>query len=65
MELFQREQLSTEVSLLQLTAGAHPPRRKKKAVERDGKIKKLKQKFINNCISLDDCVKGMSEHINI
>ena len=65
VEVFQREQVSTEVSIQQLAAGARPPRRKKKAIEKDQHIKELKERFSSNVISLSDYVKGMSQHINL
>ena len=41
VEVFQREQVSTEVLIQQLAAGARPPRRKK-AIEKDQHVKELK-----------------------
>ena len=46
VEVFQREQVSTEVLIQQLAAGGRPPRQKKKAFEKDQHIKELKERFI-------------------
>ena len=54
VEVFQREQVITEVSIQQLAAGACPPRWKKKAIEKDQYIKELKETFRGNIISLSD-----------
>ena len=43
VEVFQREQVSTDVSIQQLAADTYPPRRKKKAIEKDQHIKELKE----------------------
>ena len=63
VEVFQREQVSTEVSIQQLAAGARPPHRKKKAIEKNQHIKELNERFSSNVISLSDYVVGMSQHI--
>ena len=65
VEVFQREQVSTEVSIQQLAAGARLPRRKKKAIEKDQHIKELKERLSSNVISLSDNVADMSQHINL
>ncbi len=39
IEVIQREQAATEISMLQLDAGARPPRRGIRAIARDRKIK--------------------------
>ena len=65
VEVFQREQVSTEVSIQQLAAGARPPCWKKKAIEKNQLIKELKERFSSNIISLSDYVADMSQHINL
>ena len=64
VEVFQREKVSTQVSIQQLVAGAHLPHQKKKAIEKDQHIKELKERFSSNVISLSEYVAGMSQHIN-
>ena len=41
------------------------PHQKKKAIDIDQHIKKLKERFSNNTISLSDYVADMSQHINL
>ncbi len=65
VEVIQKEQTSTEVSLTQLAAGARPPRRVQRAINRDRKIKELKERFERNSITLHEFVCGMSAHTNI
>ena len=61
VEVFQREQVRTEVSIQHLAAGARPPRWKKKAIEKD----QPKERFSSNIIFLSDYVAGMSQHIDL
>ena len=65
VQVFQREQAATEVTIIQIQSGARPPRRTKQAILKDQKIKQLKERFVNNLISLQDYVIGMSSHTNI
>ena len=65
VEIFQREQTSTEISLQQLSTGSKPPRRTLKSITRDKKITELKNRFSNNAISLSEYVAGMAAHTNI
>ena len=65
VETFKKEQASTEVSLAQLAAGAAPPRRRRRVIQRDRKINELKQRFTSNAISLHDYVSGVSAHTNL
>ena len=43
VEVFKKEQASTEVSLTQLPAGAAPPRRRRRVLRRDRMVTKLQQ----------------------
>ena len=52
VEVIQKEQTTTEVSITQLEAGAHPLRRALKAITRDRKIQELKQRFDTNTTTL-------------
>ena len=61
----QKEQVATETFLVQLDAGAQPPRRAIRAITKDRKIQELKDRFELNTISLDEYVRGMSAHTNI
>ena len=45
VEVFKKEQVSTEVSIQQLAAGECPPHQRKKAIEKDQHIKELKERF--------------------
>ena len=65
IEVIQREQSSTEIAMLQLQAGAQPPRKGTRAITRDCKIKELKDRFAQNSVSLTDFVRGMSAHTNL
>ena len=65
IEVIQKEQTATEVFLTQLEAGARPPRRALKAINRDRKIKELKERLDTNVISLEEYVRGMSAHPNV
>ena len=65
IEVIQREQAATEISILQLDAGARPPRRGIRAIARDRKIKELKDRFAQNNVSLADHVRGLSAHTNL
>ena len=59
VEVFQREQVSTEVSVQHLAAGALPPRRKKKAIEKD----QPKERFSSNIIFfIRLCSRHVSTH---
>ena len=55
----------TEAFALQLEAGARPPRRALKAINRDRKIQALKKRFDTNKITLEEYVQGMSAHTNV
>ena len=48
VEVIQKEQTTSEVSVTQLEAGAHPPRRALKAITRDRNIQELKERFDTN-----------------
>ena len=65
VEVIQKEQTATEVSITQLEAGARPPRRALKAISRDRKIQELKERFDTNKITLEEYVQGMSAHTNV
>ncbi len=65
VEVIQKEQTTTEVSLTQLAAGARPPRCTQRAINRDRQIKELKEHFEANSITLHELVRGMLAHINI
>ena len=65
VEVIQKKQTATEVSITQLEAGAHPPRRALKAITRDRKIQELKERFDTNTITLEEYVQGMSPHTNV
>ena len=65
MEVIQKERTATEVFALQLEAGARPPRRALKAINRDRKVQELKERFDTNKITLEEYVQGMSSHTNI
>ena len=65
VEVIQKEQTATEVFVLQLKAGARPPRRALKAINRDRKIQELKECFDTNKITLEEYVQGMSAHTNV
>ena len=54
VEVIQKEQ-TTEVSVTQLEAGAHPPRRALKAITRDRNIQELKERFDTNTTTLRKC----------
>ena len=43
VETFKKEQAYTEVSMAQLSAGAAPPHRSRKVVQKDRNIKELKR----------------------
>ena len=45
VEVFKKEQVSTEVSIQQLAAAECPPHQRKKAIEKDQHIKELKERF--------------------
>ncbi len=62
VEVILKEQTKTEVSLTQLAAGARPPRCTQRAINRDRKIKELKERFEANSITLHEFVRGMSAH---
>ena len=62
VEVFQREQVSTEVLIQQLAAGECPSCRKKRAIEKDQHIKELKERFSTNIISSSDYVAGVFQH---
>ena len=62
VEVFQKEQLSVEVSLAQLAVGVRPPRRAKKTIEKERKLAELKERFQDQAISLHDYVAGVSAH---
>ena len=62
VEVFQKEQLSVEVSLAQLAVRVRPPRRAKKTIEKERKLTELKQRFQDQAISLHDYVAGVSAH---
>ncbi len=65
VEVIQREQTTTKVSLSQHEAGAHPSHRALRAINRDRKIKELKARFEGNSLALNEYVRGMSAHTNI
>ena len=52
VEVFKKEQASTEVSLTQLSAGAAPPRRRRRVLRRDRMVTKLQQRFTSNSTAL-------------
>ena len=62
VEVFKKEQASTEVSLTQLSAGAAPPRRRRRVLLRDRLVTELQQRFTSNSISLEDYLSGVSAH---
>ena len=62
VDVFKREQLSTEVYIAQLAVGAATPRRAKKTVEKERKIQELKDRFNNQIFSLEDYISGISAH---
>ena len=63
IEVLQREQSANEISLIQLQAGARPPRRALRTINRDRNIEQLKQRF--NEIPLEEYIRGMSAHTNV
>ena len=65
VEDIQREQVATDISLLQLNAGAQLPRRSLPAITNNRKIKELKVRFAQSNVSLANYVRGMSAHINL
>ena len=65
VEVIQKEQTPTEVSITQLEAGARPPRRTLKAITRDRKIQELKECFDTKTFTLEEYVQGMSTHTNV
>ena len=58
VEVFKKESASTEVSLAQLSAGAAPPRRRRRVLRRDRMVAELQQRFTSNSISLEDYLSG-------
>ena len=54
VEIFQREQMATELLLMQLSTGAKAPRRTLKAKQRDSRIRELKDRFLSNSIRLSE-----------
>ena len=62
IEVNQREQAATEISMLQLDAGARTPTRGIRAFTRD---RKIKDRFTQYNISLVDYVRGQSTHTNL
>ena len=65
VEVFKKEQASTEVSLAQLAAGAAPPRRRRRVLRRDRMVAQLQQRFTSNSISLEDYLSGVSVHTHL
>ena len=62
VETFKKEQALTEVTMAQLAAGAAPPRRARKVIQRDRKIEELKRRFSSNFITLEEYLSGVSAH---
>ena len=60
VEAVKQEQAYAEVSITQLATGAQPPRRAWKEVQKDNKIHKLKEQFMENRISLGNYLRGIS-----
>ena len=51
VEIFKQEQSDTEVNIAQLDTGPQPPKRAKKSVDKDKKIRELKSWFSQDQIS--------------
>ncbi len=64
-ETFKKEQVSFEVSLAQLAAGAAPPRRGRRVIGRDRMIGELKERFTSNTGILEEYLTGVSAHTNL
>ena len=62
VDVFKREQLSTEVHIAQLAVGAATPRLAKKTVEKERKIQELKDRFNNQIVSFEYYISGSSAH---
>ena len=60
VEIFKQEQ--SEVSIAELDTGSQPPKRAKKSVDKDKKIGKLKSRFSQNEITLEEYVRRISAH---
>ena len=63
VETFKKEQAYTEVSMAQLAAGAAPPHRSRKAIQKDRNIEELKRRF--DTITLEEYLSGVSAHTNL
>ena len=63
IEIFQREEASSKVTILQLKSGGVARKSKTKAIKYEKKLKKLKMKLRKNIIALQDFVIGAS-HLN-
>ena len=65
VDTFKKEQATTEIDVTQRAVGAAPPRRGRQAVDRDRKIKELKERFQQNRSTLEDFIEGISAHTNL
>ena len=52
IEVIQRKLAATEISMLQLGAGAQPPRKSPRAINKNQKTKELKDCFAQSNVSL-------------
>ena len=64
VDTFKKEQAMMEVDVTQHAVGAAPPR-SRQAVDRDRKIKELKERFEQNRSTLEDFIDGISAHTNL
>ena len=55
----------TEVALGQLDSGALPPSQSRQTIAKNRRIEELKRRFVENSISLEEYVQGLSGHTNI
>ena len=65
VDTFKKEQAIMEVDVTQRAVGAAPLRRSRQAVDRDRKIKELKERFEQNRSTLEDFIDGISAHTNL
>ena len=59
LELFQREQVASEVTILQLEANGARRQKRRKVIEREQKIKALADELANGERNIDSCISAI------
>lgn len=65
IDVFERKQATVEVTMLQLETGGNPPPRKRRYIEQDKRLQKLKERMTDGTVSINEYISAVAHLVGL